>query len=65
MEWKQRLQGLQVLQSARGLPPEAQLWVAARLAQHVVDANLKVQQQVGRADKTQISWPATQPRLPR
>ncbi len=47
-EWKERLSGLEALQQALpGTPAEAQLWAASQLAQRAVDANLKVQQQVG------------------
>lgn len=45
---KQRLAGLEGMAAgARRLPAEAQLWVAAALAGRLLDANLKVQQQVG------------------
>lgn len=56
-EWKERLSGLEALQQglpgvqAPGVPPEAQLWAASQLAQRVVDANLKVQQRVGRGGR--------------
>lgn len=51
-EWKARLEGLEVLAAAAGgaaaaaLPQGVQLWLADALAPRVVDANLKVQQQV-------------------
>lgn len=62
-EWKERLSGLEALQQglpgvqAPGVPAEAQLWAASQLAQRVVDANLKVQQQVGRGGRRWMgSW---------
>ena len=45
-DWKERVAGVDGLQAAPQLPPEGQLWVACALAEPVLDANLKVQQQV-------------------